>query len=102
MAATSQLMGDLHQEFAALLLEKLRDRDKETNKPTITAAEMAVLRALLKDNEVTMTPETTNVIGELRDELEQRRRAKKNMRPQGTATAESDAADIALGFGHGG
>lgn len=85
--ADSDLMAIIHREFAEQLLKRLRSEGG------LSAPEMSVLRAFLKDNDVTMTPATDNAVGELADELAKRRAEKKRLRPG--LNAESDSLDIA-------
>lgn len=63
MAASEQLLGQLHEKFAMYLMGLMDQKgtDEEGNEYTIpmTAAEAAVLRAFLKDNNIQADPDAS-------------------------------------------
>jgi hypothetical protein len=63
MAASEKLMGQLHEQFAMYLMSLMNQTgiDEEGNeyKIPMTAAEAAVLRAFLKDNNIQADPDAT-------------------------------------------
>ena len=63
MAASEKLMGQLHEQFAQYLLGLMnqvgKDEDGNEYKIPMTAAEAAVLRAFLKDNNIQADPDAS-------------------------------------------
>lgn len=74
MAADENKLGRVHEALAAWALEALDARDPETNRRLLTAAEAAVIRAFLKDNEIQAPPEASKGLDELRQKLAQQGR----------------------------
>lgn len=57
MAAKSDTLGTLHELFAAYWMDQMTRKDEATGKTIpLSAAEAAVLRAFLKDNNVQADP----------------------------------------------
>lgn len=56
MAATSDALGTLHELFASYWLDQMKRKDEDGQPIPLTAAEAAVLRAFLKDNNVQADP----------------------------------------------
>lgn len=69
MAASEKLMGQLHEQFAQYLLglmnQKGRDENGNEYHIPMTAAEAAVLRAFLKDNNIQADPDASADIKQL-------------------------------------
>ena len=56
MAAKSDTLGTLHELFAAYWLDQMQRTDEDGRNIPLSAAEAAVLRAFLKDNNVQADP----------------------------------------------
>lgn len=69
MAATSSLLGNLHELFAQYWLEQMGRKDEDGKPVPLTAAEAAVLRAFLKDNNVQADPSEDGDVRELTKHL---------------------------------
>ena len=73
MAASEKLMGQLHEQFALYLMSLMNQTgtDEEGNeyKIPMTAAEAAVLRAFLKDNNIQADPDASTDIRALDAQL---------------------------------
>lgn len=73
MAASESLMGQLHEQFAQYLMSLMNQTgtDEEGNeyKIPMTAAEAAVLRAFLKDNNIQADPDASSDIKALDAQL---------------------------------
>lgn len=73
MAASESLMGQLHEQFAMYLMGLMNQTgiDDEGNeyKIPMTAAEAAVLRAFLKDNNIQADPDASTDIKALDAQL---------------------------------
>lgn len=84
MAASSAELGSLHQLFTTYWMDMMSRTDEDGRKVPLSAAEAAVLRAFLKDNNVQAEVDTGKELGELGREL--------RAATQGTVTeAELDA-----------
>lgn len=73
MAASEKIMGQLHEQFAHYLMGLMNqkgvdDEGKEYSIP-MTAAEAAVLRAFLKDNNIQADPDASTDIKALDAQL---------------------------------
>lgn len=77
MAANEQDLGRVHAALTEWALEALNARDPETNRRLLTAAEAAVIRAFLKDNEIQAPPEASKGLDELRAKLAKQGRGPK-------------------------
>ena len=67
--ATESQGSDLHREFCAFLLGKLREKD-EDDKPAMSASWGTVIRGFLNDNSITMVPDVGGTaLGELAAEF---------------------------------
>lgn len=73
MAASEKIMGQLHEQFAHYLMSLMNQTgtDDEGNeyKIPMTAAEAAVLRAFLKDNNIQADPDASTDIRALDAQL---------------------------------
>jgi hypothetical protein len=73
MAASEKIMGQLHEQFAHYLMGLMnqKGKDDEGNEYVIpmTAAEAAVLRAFLKDNNIQADPDASTDIKALDAQL---------------------------------
>lgn len=69
MAASSSLLGNLHELFAAYWLDQMQRTDEDGKHVPLSAAEAAVLRAFLKDNNVQADPDDTGDVRELSKQL---------------------------------
>lgn len=73
MAASEKLMGQLHEQFAHYLLGLMNQKGTDENGNEyhipMTAAEAAVLRAFLKDNNIQADPDASSDIKQLSAEL---------------------------------
>lgn len=56
MAAKSTTLGQLHEMFAAYCINQMSRTDEEGKPVPVSAAELAVIRAFLKDNNVQADP----------------------------------------------
>lgn len=61
----------VHAAFATWCMEALGARDPESNRSLLTAAEASVIRAFLKDNDITQPPVAGTAIHALREKLKQ-------------------------------
>lgn len=90
MAASEKVLGEIHDatsKWCRLILEgvPLTDKDgnavlKEDGQPWLvppSAAHLTVIRAFLKDNEITCDPSNDSSVDALRKKLEERRRREK-------------------------
>lgn len=84
MAAPSAKLGLLHELFAEYCISLLTQTDEEGRKLLPSAAESAVVRAFLKDNNVQADPDAAN---DVRDVASY---AKQAMRDAGLNTDEID------------
>lgn len=95
MAASSHKLGSLHEKLTEVLLDRLDDTE------LCSAADLAVARQFLKDNNVTAVVEDSATLGELEAKLEQRRsrrasrQATVNPDPN-ISGIDPDAVDAAL------
>ena len=82
MAATEAEGADLHKEFCKFLLERLREKDG-AGQPVCTSSWGAVIRAFLKDNDITTVPDPDGKtpLGELSKEF-QSSRPPRGMKPE--------------------
>lgn len=64
-------LNAVHEAFATWCLEALSARDPKTNARLLTAAEASVIRAFLKDNDITQPPVQGTAIHALREKLRQ-------------------------------
>ncbi len=96
MTASVKELGDLHAAQARILADLLRGRQEplvkggevvldEDGKPVMitvypSAAELAAVNTFLKQNNITATPEGSDALDQLRQQMEQRRASRK--RPQ--------------------
>lgn len=80
MAANEKRLSAVHEALTDWALGALSARD-EDNRPTLTAAEAAVIRAFLKDNDITCPPEQGTKIAELKRKLEDQRRVPAKVDP---------------------
>lgn len=69
MAAKSDTLGTLHELFAAYWLDQMQRTDEDGKIIPLSAAEAAVLRAFLKDNNVQADPTDNNDIKDLSAQL---------------------------------
>ena len=60
--ATEELLADLHGKVAKRLLEKIENE-------TATPAEMALAVKMLKDNNITVVPETGSLLDDIADKF---------------------------------
>lgn len=90
MAASEKVLGEIHDatsKWCRLILEgvPLLDKEgsavlKEDGQPWLvppSAAHLTVIRAFLKDNEITCDPTNDSSVDALRKKLEERRRREK-------------------------
>lgn len=76
MAATNESLHALHEKFAKNLTRVL-ERDEADDMPT-DAATLGVIKAFLKDNEITADPADKDMTSELRQKfIEQQETARK-------------------------
>lgn len=81
--ADASTLGGIHTLFATwcadLLAGKLKHTDSEGNETVIrpSAAELSVIRAFLKDNNITAAPVRGGALDKLREQLEARRKGSK-------------------------
>lgn len=67
-------LGTVHDKFATWAVQRLEaEPDPETGTGAMTAAEASVIRAFLKDNNITAVPSEDNALGELERKLKERR-----------------------------
>lgn len=85
MAASSKKLGRLHALFADYFEHLFTRVDEDGNPYIISAAELAVMRAFLKDNNVMADPDVGNNISDVANE------ARKAMSAAGISTVEMDA-----------
>lgn len=71
-------LQSVHASFAQWCLDTLNARDPETGRYLLTAAEASVIRAFLKDNDITQPPVAGTAIHALREKLKQSGRAPVN------------------------
>lgn len=73
MAASEKIMGELHRQFAMYLMGLMNQTDVDSEgkeyKIPMTAAEAAVLRAFLKDNNIQADPDASTDIRALDAQL---------------------------------
>ena len=77
MAAKQDILGELHEALAQLMLNELRwymDQDPPIPLP---AADKAAIAKFLKDNSITCDPADSSQLEELRTQLEGKREANK-------------------------
>lgn len=87
MAATSEVLGKLHDVLTQQLLDKIESGEA-------TAADMAVARGLLKDNHITCIPAESTAISALEQRLKEREQKRKFPRLV-TSNPDEVAADVA-------
>lgn len=96
MAAKSSRLGSLHEKLTEVLIERIEDTE------LCSAADLAVARQFLKDNNITAVVEEGTALGELETKLEARRnrRAERQARrvdPDPNITGlDPDSVDSAL------
>lgn len=85
MAATEQILGELHAKVATVLADALDGEELpgytdpesgevyEPKRLKPSAAIIAAATKFLKDNEITCTPSESNAIGELEQKMQARR-----------------------------
>lgn len=73
--ASKETLQAIHDGLAEWCLGVLAAKDPETNAPVLTAAEATVVRAFLKDNDVTAPPVAGGKVQELREKLAARMRS---------------------------
>lgn len=71
MAAKSETLGTLHELFAAYWMDQMKRTDEDGRIIPLSAAEAAVLRAFLKDNNVTADPMEGADVAQLANDLRQ-------------------------------
>lgn len=69
MAAKSSTLGTLHELFAQYWMDQMQRKDEDDNIIPLSAAEAAVLRAFLKDNNVQADPADDQDVKALAGEL---------------------------------
>lgn len=69
MAAKSDTLGTLHALFADYWMDQMKRTDEDGKIIPLSAAEAAVLRAFLKDNNVQADPTDNNDIKDLSQQL---------------------------------
>jgi len=97
MAATSEVLGSLHDVLTAKLLEKIESGEA-------TAADMAVARGLLKDNHITCIPAESTAISALEQRLKEREQKRKfprlvSSKPDEVALDVQEAAEFMVAHG---
>lgn len=95
-SADADKLGSLHnlmaEQFRKLLAGELKDSEGATI--YATAAELSVIRAFLKDNNVTCAPSKTNALGKLQEQLAARQR--KAVVPVKPFDPETDMPDAPM------
>lgn len=74
MAASAEILGELHSIFAQHLMELLRPKINEDGKeyiPDLAASQLAVIAKFLKDNDVSATDDDDDVAA-LKEQLRSR------------------------------
>lgn len=69
MAAKSSTLGELHELFAQYWHDQMHRTDEDGRVVPLSAAEAAVLRAFLKDNNVQADPDSDGDVRELANSL---------------------------------
>lgn len=77
MAANDTELGLVHAALAKWALEALAARDPQTNRSLLTAAEASVIRAFLKDNDISAPPGVNKDLDDLRRKLQGQGRGPK-------------------------
>ena len=75
MAASSEVLGELHSLFAKHLMELLRPQinaNGEEVSPEIPASHLAVIAKFLKDNDVSATDVDDDDVADLKEQLRKR------------------------------
>lgn len=96
MAASSSKLGNLHEKLTEVLMDRLDDTE------LCSAADLAVARQFLKDNNITAVVEESAALGELESKLEARRsrraqRAERKVDPDPNLSGiDPDSVDAAL------
>lgn len=91
MAASEETLSSLHEALTTQLLARI-------NSGEATAADMAVARGILKDNNITCAPGEDNAIGELQKKLDARRAKREKPRLVGGTASDLEGAAEAVNF----
>jgi hypothetical protein len=73
MAAKQNILAEVHEALAQLMLNELRWYMEQEPPIPLPAADKAAIAKFLKDNSITCDPTDTESLKELRDQLEQKR-----------------------------
>ncbi len=97
MAATSEVLGKLHDVLTEQLLQRIESGEA-------TAADMAVARGLLKDNHITCIPAESTAISALEQKLKEREQNRKfprlvSSKPDEVAADVQEAAQFMVSHG---
>ena len=77
MAAKQDILGELHEALAQLMLNELRWYMEQDPPIPLPAADKAAIAKFLKDNSITCDPADSAQLEELRRQLEGKREANK-------------------------